>query len=244
MDFHTDTGLRVPAVTADQMREVDRIAVEEFGLQILQMMENAGRNLCEYVLELLGPARGRVVICSGGGGNGGGGLACARHLRNRGVQVSVLLDREAARFGSPAAKQLHILSRAGLRPENPGKASKLLESAAIVVDSLIGYSLDGRPRGRTAELIVMCNLTSAPILSLDIPSGMDATTGNTPGVAVRPGRIMTLALPKTGLGGFTGELQLADIGIPPELYGEMGINLDAVFTGVYRVGLQTLSARE
>ncbi len=239
MDFQTDTGLRVPAVTADQMREVDRIAVEEFGLQILQMMENAGRNLCEYVLELLGPARGQVVVCAGGGGNGGGGLACARHLRNRGVPVSVLLDREAARFGTPASKQLLILSRAGLRPENPGKASELLESAVVVVDSLIGYSLDGRPRGRTAELIRLCNLTSAPVLSLDIPSGMDATTGTTPGVAVRPGRIMTLALPKTGLSRFTGELQLADIGIPPELYGEMGINLDAVFTGGYRVGLRT-----
>ena len=104
--------------------------------------------------------------------------------------------------------------------------------------ALIGYSLDGQPRGRTAELIRLCNLTSAPVLSLDIPSGMDTTTGTTPGVAVRPGRIMTLALPKTGLDRFTGELQLADIGIPPELYAEVGINLDAVFTGGYRVGLR------
>jgi NAD(P)H-hydrate epimerase len=238
MDFHTNTGLRIPAVTADQMHEVDRIAVEEFGLQILQMMENAGRNLCEYVLELLGPSRGQVVVCAGGGGNGGGGLACARHLRNRGIPVSVLLDREGLQFGTPAANQLHILSRAGLKPEYFGKASELLESAAVVVDALIGYSLDGQPRGRTAELIRLCNLTSAPVLSLDIPSGMEATTGTTPGVAVHPGRIMTLALPKTGLDRFTGELQLADIGIPPELYAEMGINLDAVFTGSYRVGLQ------
>jgi NAD(P)H-hydrate epimerase len=239
MDFFTDTALRVPAVTADQMREVDRIAVEDFGLQILQMMENAGRNLCEYVLELLGPEHGQVVVCAGVGGNGGGGLACARHLRNRGVPVAVLLDHEAVPFGTPAANQLHILSSAGLKPENPDKASQLLESAAVVVDSLIGYSLHGRPRGRTAELIRLCNLASAPVLSLDIPSGMDATTGTTPGLAVRPARIMTLALPKTGLDRFTGELQLADIGIPPQLYGKMGIDLDAVFTDGYRVELRT-----
>jgi NAD(P)H-hydrate epimerase len=87
MMFRTEAEIPVLAVTAEQMREVDRIAVEEFGLTILQMMENAGRNLTENVLDMLDGARGEVVILVGSGGNCGGGLCCARHLHNRGFQV-------------------------------------------------------------------------------------------------------------------------------------------------------------
>jgi NAD(P)H-hydrate epimerase len=90
--FRTEDGLVVPAVTAEQMREVDRIAVEEFGLGILQMMENAGRNLAENVLDMLDGARSEVAVLAGSGGNGGRGLCCARHLHNRGFQVWVVLD--------------------------------------------------------------------------------------------------------------------------------------------------------
>ena len=95
MTFWTKDGTFVPAVTADQMREVDRIAVEEFGLGILQMMENAGRNLAENVMGLLARTGGKVAIMAGSGGNGGGGLCSARHLHNRGFGVWLVLDREA-----------------------------------------------------------------------------------------------------------------------------------------------------
>ena len=80
MTFRTEDGIVVPSVSVDQMQEVDRIAVEEFGLGILQMMENAGRNLAENVIDLIGETGGDVAILAGGGGNGGGGLCCARHL--------------------------------------------------------------------------------------------------------------------------------------------------------------------
>jgi NAD(P)H-hydrate epimerase len=83
MEFRTEDGAIVPAITAAQMREVDRIALEEFGLGVLQMMENAGRNLAQNVQDMLGGAGGEVAILAGSGGNGGGGLCCARHLRNR-----------------------------------------------------------------------------------------------------------------------------------------------------------------
>jgi NAD(P)H-hydrate epimerase len=101
MMWQTEDGIRVPALTAGQMREVDRIAVEEFGLGILQMMENAGRNLAQNVQDLLGDARGEVAILAGAGGNGGGGLCCARHLHNRDFQVWVVLDREEPRLPGP-----------------------------------------------------------------------------------------------------------------------------------------------
>ena len=90
--FWTEDGRPVPAVTAEQMREVDRIAVEDFGLGILQMMENAGRNLAQNAIDMLGATKGEVTVLAGAGGNGGGGLCCARHLRmplERGVYAAV-----------------------------------------------------------------------------------------------------------------------------------------------------------
>ncbi len=243
--FQTGSGLIVPAVTADQMREVDRIAVEDYGLSILQMMENAGRNLALNVIDMLGsqvvwrePAlsesegpgqRAEAAILAGSGGNGGGGLCCARHLHNRGSGVSVVLSKDAADLRGPAARQLRILRRAGLEPIGLSRAEEVLRRAQLVVDALVGYSLRGAPRGRVADLIDLCNEHAPRVVSLDLPSGLDATTGETPGVVVRPERTLTLALPKTGLRGLPGELHLTDIGIPPEVYAAVGVAFEWPF---------------
>jgi NAD(P)H-hydrate epimerase len=208
MGFRTEGGIAVPAVTADQMREVDRIAVEDFGLGILQMMENAGRNLAQNAMEMLGGESGPVTILAGGGGNGGGGLCCARHLHNRGYEVHLVLDRDAGAMRGAAGTQVR--------------------RALVVVDALIGYSLRGAPRGRAAELILACN-RHGRVLSLDVPSGLNATTGEAPGAVVQPERTLTLALPKTGLGGVPGDLYLADIGIPPEVYDRLGLPYQSPF---------------
>ncbi len=232
--FRTDDGIVVPAVTAEQMREVDRLATEEFGLGILQMMENAGRNLAGNVMEMLDEARGEVTVLAGSGGNGGGGLCCARHLHNRGFTVWVVLSKEPATLTGAAANQLHILQAAGVGAclkHAPAQAQEeeVIRRAQVVVDALIGYSLRGAPRGRVAELIDLCNQHAVRVLSLDVPSGLDATTGEAAGVVVRPERTLTLALPKTGLRDVPGELYLADIGIPPELYQWLGLSFEPPF---------------
>jgi NAD(P)H-hydrate epimerase len=237
MFFRTEDGLVVPAVTAEQMREVDRIAVEEFGLGILQMMENAGRNLAENVLDMLYGARGEVTVLAGAGGNGGGGLCCARHLHNRGFKVWVVLDRDPSMLRAAAANQLNILQAAGLQPADPTKASELMRRSQIVVDALIGYSLRGAPQGKAAELIDLCNQHAARVLSLDVPSGLHATTGAAPGRMVRPQRTLTLALPKTGLTNVEGELCLADIGIPLEVYHRLGLSFEPPFGKGYWICL-------
>ena len=236
--FRTEDGIVMPAVTADQMREVDRIAMEEFGLGILQMMENAGRNLAENVLGMLDGARGEATILAGSGGNGGGGLCCARHLHNRGFQVWVVLDREAAMLKGAARNQLEILQATGLQPTDPSQAGEVIRRAQIVVDALIGYGLRGAPRGRTAELIELCNRHAVRVLSLDVPSGLNATTGETPGMIAHPERTLTLALPKTALQNVSGELFLADIGIPPEVYHPLGIAFDPLFGERYWIRLK------
>ena len=236
--FRTKDDIVVPAVTADQMREVDRIAVEEFGLGILQMMENAGRNLALNVMDMLDSATGEVTVLAGAGGNGGGGLCCARHLHNRGFKVWVVLDRDPRMLRGAAANQLNILQAAGLQPADPTQASELMRRSQIVVDALIGYSLRGAPQGKAAELIDLCNRHAARALSLDVPSGLDATTGATPGLVVHPERTLTLALPKTGLHSVAGDLYLADIGIPPEVYHRIGLSLEPPFGKRYWIRLE------
>jgi len=252
MGFHTDADVPVPAVTAAQMREIDRIAVSDFGLTILQMMENAGRSLALNVMDMLGaptaspgPDRTReVVILAGSGGNGGGGLCCARHLHNRGFSVyrmssiRVVLSKEPETLAGAAQNQYHILHAAGVHPVPLAQAAGVIRRACLVVDALIGYSLRGAPRGTVAELIDLCNQHAARVLSLDIPSGLDATTGETPGPVVRPERTLTLALPKTGLQRAPGDLYLADIGIPMGVYQRIGITFEPPFGRRYWIPLR------
>jgi NAD(P)H-hydrate epimerase len=246
MVFQTEEGLVVPAVTAEQMLEVDRIAMEDFNLGILQMMENAGRNLAQNVMDMLGgdePGRwAGITVLAGAGGNGGGGLCCARHLHNRGLRVRLVLDREADALRGAAGRQLHILRAAGLRPAVPAEDAEAIQGAQLVVDALIGYSLRGAPRGRAAELIALCNQHASRVLSLDVPSGLNTTTGEAPGIMVRPERTLTLALPKTGLHRVPGDLYLADIGIPPEVYGRLGLAYQSPFWGNYWIHLRRTEA--
>jgi len=251
--FRTKDDIVVPAVTADQMLAVDRMAVEEFGLGILQMMENAGRNLALNVMAMLdlaqaspepcpeqgrrGSQRGEVTVLAGAGGNGGGGLCCARHLHNRGFKVWVVLDRDPRMLRGSAAHQLNILQAAGLQPADPTQAGELMDRSQVVVDALIGYGLRGTPRGRTAALIELCNQHAARALCLDVPSGLDATTGEASGPVVRPERTLTLALPKTGLQRVPGDLYLADIGIPPEVFQQLGVPFQSPFEEKYWIPL-------
>ncbi len=234
--FYTLDGVPVPAVTTAQMREVDRVAVEEFGLGILQMMENAGRTLAEHALHMY-PGRGSIVVVAGSGGNGGGGLACARHLLNRGLPVRIVLDRPVERLRGPAAHQWHTLAVAGRAPTVGQEGEATLAEAALIVDALIGYGLRTAPRDSAARLITAINRAAAPVLALDVPSGLDATTGTAPGPAVTPDRVLTLALPKTGLAHVHAPLFLADIGIPPAVYERLGIPYQPPFGRTWWVEL-------
>jgi NAD(P)H-hydrate epimerase len=233
--FRTVDGTTVPAVTDDQMREIDRVAVEEVGLELLQMMENAGRNLAAHTWELRNEERDApVTILAGGSGNGGGGLCAARHLLNWNVPVQILLDRDPGELDGAAATQFHVLREMGVEV---GESDEALADAGLVVDALIGYSLRGPPRGRAKELIEAANDADAPVLSLDVPSGYDATTGDVPGVGVSPARTLTLALPKTGLDAVPGDLYLTDIGIPATVYDRVGVEYDSPFRDDYWVEL-------
>jgi NAD(P)H-hydrate epimerase len=202
-------------LTADQMREVDRLTIDRFGVDLTRMMENAGHSLAELAISLARPSS--VVVLAGGGGNGGGGLVAARHLANRGVAVEVVLASPDQMTPVPAA-QLAILTRMGVAVVDEPQA------AGAIIDALVGYSLRGRPEGRVAELVSWANAAEGTTISLDVPTGLDATTGRAEGVCVRADATLTLAMPKAGLrtAPEVGDLFLADISVPPEVYLELG----------------------
>lgn len=237
--FLTESGLVVPAVTTEQMREVDRVAIEGVGPNLYQMMENAGRNLASLCVELLGEgwATSPVVVLAGTGGNGGGGICAARHLANHGGQVTLVVSDVAGLAGVPA-EQLALFRAAGGRLASSGDL-RTLESS-LTVDAVLGYSLAGAPRGAVVDLIGWMSLGDAPVVALDVPSGLDATTGDCPGAHVRAATTMTLALPKTGLAvRAVGELWVADIGIPPLVLERAGVPPPpaGLFSRGYRVRL-------
>jgi NAD(P)H-hydrate epimerase len=226
--FVTASGRAVPAVDAAGMREVDRVAVEEVGLELLQMMENAGRTLAASARELA--SGGRVVVLAGSGGNGGGGLCAARHLANHGDEVRVVLDRAPDALTGAAAAQCRVLAATAAAVDHEGPVDDALAGADAVVDALVGYGLEGVLEGRAAYLVSAANRADARTLALDVPSGVDASTGERAGPAVAADRTVTLALPKTGLAD-VGDLRLADVGIPEEVYERAGVAYDQPFDG-------------
>lgn len=240
--FQTIDGKQIHAVDESQMREVDRIAVEEFGLSILQMMENAGRNLALLTINLFPKSsksnHNKVFIFAGSGGNGGGGISSARHLYNHNQQVFLILSKDQNKITGSARSQLEILKHTNIEIINAQQVGDIITDEDIIIDALIGYSLQGAPRGLVAEQINLINQFPAKIISLDIPSGIDSTDGKTPGVYVTADQTLTLALPKPGLlNPAAGELHLGDIGIPPEVYIKLGLKIKPLFETKYNIRL-------
>jgi NAD(P)H-hydrate epimerase len=235
MEVYSMAGLPAPALTTDQMREVDRLMIEGYGIELLQMMENAGRNLAllarrmldDYVLDR------PVVILAGRGNNGGGGLAAARHLHNWGAWVQVLCSYAPEEYKGAPAHQLSILQQMDV-PLAWADEGWELPACDLVIDAVIGYGLRGDPRGKARDLILLANSSAAPVLSLDAPSGLDTAEGRLFDPHVQAAATMTLALPKRGLlvepgRSVCGDLYLADISVPPELYTRIGLEVGPLF---------------
>jgi NAD(P)H-hydrate epimerase len=237
--------MNMPALTTAQMVEVDRLMIEACGITLEQMMENAGRNLAELARKWLG---GRVkdqyvsVLC-GPGNNGGGGMVAARHLHNMGARVSVHLAGDTPKLKDVPAHQWAILQALQL-----DRAQFELESAALILDAMLGYGASGDPRPPIKDWIERANGLGIAVLSLDCPSGLDATTGQPGRPCIRAEATMTLALPKTGLlasqaNDYVGRLFMADIGVPPELYRRIGMEVGPIFAEEPIVELDELDLR-
>lgn len=216
-------------VTREQARQLDRIAMDRYGVEGVILMENAGRACAREGAEIMGGAEGRsVAVLCGKGNNGGDGFVIARHLQNWGARVRCWIVGSidaVLRGGGEAALNLkialnmdipvaQITGEADLTPALDGA-----EEADLVVDALLGTGVAGEVRGPYKPLIMGLNDVEAPVLAVDVPSGLDCDTGEPLGVAVRADRTVTFVLSKRGFttqraSAYTGVVRVAEISVP------------------------------
>lgn len=262
----TEAG-RIPALTSEEMAAVDRVLIDGVGVDVLQLMETAGRAVAAFARErfLGGDATGkRVLVLAGSGNNGGDGLVAARYLQAWGAAVSVRLGTDPSHLGGPAAHQHRALVALGVPmathppsvelgsvdPEQggagassagsregagvAGEPADALPAADVMIDALLGFGLTRAPAGSVGALVAAANAQPAPTLAVDVPSGLDATSGTVFNPCVRAAATLTLALPKVGLRApaaraVVGELYLADIGVPASVYARLGHAVGPIF---------------
>lgn len=217
-------------VTAAEMRELDRAAIEGRKISSLRLMENAGEAVVRAMERLFRPLRGKTVtIVAGKGQNGGDGLVVARLLRQRGCKAKLALLTPPASLKGDAATNLRRLQRGGNRyraidsvPDFEAALSSLFKRSDLLVDAIFGTGLNAPVKGRAASAIALMNASGRPIVAIDLPSGLDGDTGSVLGTAITATLTVTLARPKRGL--YLGEgpnhaglIRVADIGIPADL---------------------------
>lgn len=210
-------------ITREESREIDRRAIEHYGIPGVVLMENAGRGVVDRLeqLGILGP----VVICCGKGNNAGDGFVVARHLTLRGHVVRVLVWAEAEELAGDAGVNFRIVQRMNLpltifgRGHAPGVLHAALVDAAWIVDALLGTGARGEPRPPLDAVIDQLNAAAAPKLAIDLPSGLDCDTGQASSHTIRAAHTCTFVAPKVGFQSpgarlFTGQVHVVDIGAP------------------------------
>jgi len=226
----------LPTATAQDMRALDRLAEEKYGVASRELMENAGRTAAAETINFLkekkpGSSSGRVAVFCGRGANGGDGLAAARHLKEAGIEVSVFLC--PPRKDGAGESDYPELTRAQLEKaraaqisvviwSSPDEARDDLASADAVLDAVLGTGSSGKPTGPAREMIQAVARAQKPVVALDLPSGISPDTGHHSGVYVTAELTLTLGLAKRGLlaphaAKYVGKLKLLDIGYPREL---------------------------
>ena len=211
-------------VTADEMREIDRRAIEEYGIPGVVLMENAGRGAADAIEEFMTENDlDRPLIIAGKGNNGGDGFVVARHLANRGVECAVCLIGKKEDVRGDARVNLDAAENMGLEireiTDSLDPLAEELMACDVIIDAILGTGLDKDVKGVYMEIIEAVNMSDLPVVSLDIPSGLHATSGRPLGIAVEADLTVTFCLPKTGLlvypgADYAGDIVLTDIGAP------------------------------
>jgi len=212
------------------------------------MMELAGRNLASQARIMLGGSvAGRtVVVLCGAGNNGGGGMVAARNLHGWGARVQAVLTGPENVLKVVPKRQWRTLRRLDLavRPKTGPRSGR----PDLIIDAIFGYGFHGKPRSRSARWIEWANRRGCPILALDLPSGLDGTTGIPSTPCVRATATLTLALPKMGLwapqaAAYVGEMYLADVGVPPQVYRDLGLEFGTPFASSSIIRLEDSQER-
>lgn len=219
-------------LTAAEMREVDRLTTEKYGVPSLTLMEKAGRSVAEFIQQRFPDfASRRIIVLCGKGNNGGDGFVAARHLKKMGAKVSVCLVGKSAELKGDAAANFKRWKTSNKLTVDGDRKAELLkfESNEIIVDALLGTGVRGALEGRLAEVVDAVNHrpSGSTVVAVDIPSGLNADTGDAPGPVVVADCTITFTAPKPGLllgagPNHVGELVVRDIGSPFALIDEIG----------------------
>lgn len=223
-------------LTKQQINNLEEKAVNFFGLEKLQLTESAGRSVAELLREKMGNVQKRnILVLAGKGYNGCDAIVAARYLQNFGAECTVIMPvnspedlvKEAKwNFGilkSMYVNHMFLIHQMGFR--------NMFKQAEFVIDGLLGYNTNSDPKGVYADLINMSNELNKKVLSIDIPSGLDADTGNPYNPTIKAKWTLSLTLPKKGCLNkeFTGELYVADIGIPHDVYTLLELDVKKLF---------------
>jgi NAD(P)H-hydrate epimerase len=209
-------------LTRAQSRAVDHIAIVRFLMPGIVLMENASRGCADLAWSMLGSKPGRVAVVCGSGNNGGDGLAIARHLHNRGCEVTVFHPQDPSRFSPDAAVMWRTVELMSLKRVVVDDDTIADHACELLVDAILGTGPTERVRPETASLIDAINRNPAPKLAVDLPSGLDCDTGRPLGTAVRATRTASFVGPKIGFtqadaSSYTGEISVVEIGCPREI---------------------------
>jgi hydroxyethylthiazole kinase-like uncharacterized protein yjeF len=193
-------------VTAEEMKALDRTAIEEYGISGLVLMENAGRHVVEVVRQVLGDVRDKVVtIFIGKGNNGGDGLVIARHLLNMGAEIKLLVLTNAEEITGDAAVNLEIWRKLGQKiysihhGDGINIVRLILMNTDLIVDAIYGTGFRGKVPEKVGRIIEVLNSSGKPIVAVDVPSGLEASNGKVDGPCIQATHTVTFGLPKLGL---------------------------------------------
>jgi hydroxyethylthiazole kinase-like uncharacterized protein yjeF len=206
-----------PTLSSDQARRVDALAEERFGISVEWLMEAAGWQIARFV-------RQRAAVVCGTGNNAGDGLAAARHLHRWGRLASVSCV-DVTRLRGPAAHELNALRKLGVEVADDLR----IDSADVIVDAIFGTGLSRAPEGKFADWIEAVNTSGKYVISVDVPSGLDADSGVAYAHCVRADVTITLGLPKPGLLKLPLPVLVVDIGVPFEAYAAVGVTVPLDF---------------
>ncbi len=215
------------SISREEVRRIDRCAIEQLGIPGVILMENAGRQVADAAEELLGGARGRcVAVVAGAGNNGGDGYVAARHLALRGADAVTFIVCDPSKITGDAAINLDAIRRLGhdirsLAGEQIGDLAGELARADVVIDAVGGTGIKGALRGDAAAAVEQINAAGRPVVAVDIPTGLDCDSGCAEGAVVRATVTVTFVARKKGFDSpgaaeCTGRVHVADIGIPAE----------------------------
>lgn len=215
-------------LTSEEMRRLDQHAIRVLGIPELVLMENAGRAVAEEVSAMSAAVGRRWLVLAGKGNNGGDGLVAARHLQEAGLAPTVVYVPDRRTLTGSAAVQRDIAERLGIRCLQYGAEEIPWRETDGVIDALLGTGTSGAPRGAYAQLIEEANRSGKPIVAVDVPSGLDADTGQVYEPCIRAVKTIALAFKKRGLAqypglDFAGDVVVRAIGIPARLAEEHGV---------------------